>query len=123
MTAAPLNAGAITCAKFAPNIELGRLISFWQHECDDGMVIEPHCCAMCLQQCRSASVISVPGIRHAITGRPDTTISSRTLASWRIIFTSEPVYAHFGMTGISSAVTTVTGIPGLQPPSISPHDT
>ena len=93
--AAPLHAGAITWAGFVPNIESGRLTSFWQHECDEGMFIEPHCCAMCLQQSRSALVISAPGIRHAITGRPDRTISNRTLARWRIIFTSEPVYAHF----------------------------
>lgn len=106
---AALHAGAITWAKFVPNIESGRLMSFWQHECDEGMFIEPHCCAMCLQQSRSASVISAPGIRHAITGRPDKTISNRTLARWRIIFTSEPVYAHFGVTGMSGEVTTVTG--------------
>lgn len=84
-----LKAGAIPWAKFVPNIELGRLMSFSQHECDDGMFIEPHCSAMCLQQSRSASVISAPGIRHAITGRPDKMISNSTLARWRIIFTSD----------------------------------
>ena len=109
VTAAPLNAGAVTCAKFVPNIEFGRLISLWQHECDDGICMEPHCCAMCLQQSRSASVISAPGMRHAITGRPDRTISSRTFPSWRIIFTSEPVYPHFAVRGISRTVTAVTG--------------
>jgi hypothetical protein len=68
LTTAPLNAGAISCADVAANIEFGRLTSFWQHECDDGMFIDPHCCAMCLQQSRSASVISASGMRHAIAG-------------------------------------------------------
>lgn len=89
---APLKAGTISCANVAPNIESGLLTSFRQHECDDGMFIEPHCCAMCLQQSRSASVISAPGIRHAIAGKPSKMISSRRLASWRTIFTSYIFY-------------------------------
>ena len=75
-------------AKVAPNIEFGRLTSFSQQECDDGMFIEPHCCAICLQQSRSASVISASGTRHAIAGYPNRTTSMRALASLRPIFTS-----------------------------------
>lgn len=62
------------------------------------MLIEPHCSAMCLQQSRSASVISAPGVRHAIAGRPSKAISSRTLASWRTVFTYQIAYAQFGTT-------------------------
>jgi hypothetical protein len=58
----------MTCAKEARNIGFERLTSFWQQEWDDGMFIEPHCCAMCLQHSRSASVISAPGERQAIAG-------------------------------------------------------
>ena len=69
------------------------------------MLIEPHCSAMCWQQFRSASVISAPGIRHAIAGRPSKAISSRTLASWRTVFTYQVVYAQFGGTANLSAIT------------------
>ena len=86
---APLNAGAMSRAKVAPNIEFGRLTSFSQQECDEGMFIEPHCCAICLQQSRSAAVISAPGIRHAIAGYPKRTTSMSALASLRPIFTSD----------------------------------
>jgi hypothetical protein len=107
---AELKIGATTCASDVPNIEFGRLISFRQQGCgdEDGIFIDPHCCAICLQQFRSASVISAPGIRHAIAGRPSKTISSRTLASWRVVFTYQVVYAQFGTTATLSAVTAVT---------------
>jgi hypothetical protein len=108
LTTVPLKAGAMSCAKVAPNIEFARLTSFWQHECDDGMFIEPHCCAMCLQQSRSASVISAPGMRQAIAGIPNTTTRSRTLASWRTVFTSQVVYAQFGARANILIVTLVT---------------
>ena len=100
----PLKVGAMRCTKVAPNIEFGRLTSFLQHECDDGMFIDPHCCAMCLQQSRSASVISAPGMRQAIAGIPDTTTRSRTLANWRTGFTSQIVYAQFGTRANSQGV-------------------
>ena len=80
-TTAPLNAGATSCANVAPNIEFGRLTSFWQHECDEGMFIDPHCCAMCLQQARSASVISASGMRQDIAGIPNNTNRSNAHAS------------------------------------------
>ena len=78
------------------------------------MFIDPHCSAMCLQQSRSASVISAPGIRHAIAGKPSKTISSRTLASWRTVFTYQVVYAQFGTTATISAVTAVTAVAGSE---------
>jgi hypothetical protein len=50
------------------NIPFGRRTSFWQQECEFGMFIEPHICAIRLQHSCSAAVISTPGVRQAIAG-------------------------------------------------------
>lgn len=60
--------GGTMCMLPTPNIEFGRRTSLWQQECDAGMFIEPHCCAICLQHSRSASVISAAELRQAIAG-------------------------------------------------------
>src|SRR5579864_6827404 len=86
-TTIPFKAGRMSCALDVTTIELGGLILFRQHDCDEGMSIEPHCSAMCLQHSRSASVISAPGTIHAIAGSPNKTVSSRALTSWRVVFT------------------------------------
>lgn len=60
------------CTIAVCNIEFGRVTSFWQQECDEGIPlggIEPHCPSICLQHSRSASLISVVAeARQAIAG-------------------------------------------------------
>jgi len=65
---ASLVVGGTNWARVVRNIEFGCRTSFWQQECEFGMFIEPHLCAIRLQQSCSAAVISTPGVRQAIAG-------------------------------------------------------
>jgi len=87
LVSAPMIAGATTWTGVTRNIEFGCRTSVWQQECEDGMFIEPHCRAMRLQHSCSDAVISAPGRRHAIAGKPDKTTTSRVPANWRQILT------------------------------------
>src|SRR6185437_4121010 len=62
--------------------------SVWQHECDDGMSIDPHRLTICLQHSRSAALISAPATRQAMSGQPSVRPSTRRATSWRSCFTA-----------------------------------
>ena len=61
---------------------------FWQHPCEAGIPICPHCPAIALQQARSAAVIPASALTQAIAGARQLTTSSNTTPSWRTPFTA-----------------------------------
>ena len=101
-TACTATGGAI-CALAASNIDCGRRTSVRQHECEAGISIDPHRCAMCLQHSRSESVISCAELTHAITGYPHMTARRRRPTSLRARFTLTLFYK-------ASPFLTVTGV-------------